>query len=73
MRVTEIKRMIDPDGQPEEEQVRLAAAYGSDENKEWSKYTPWANLEIGINNPAAFGALGKDHEFYVDFTPANQG
>lgn len=42
----------------------------TDENKEWSKWTPSASFEIYINNPAAMDTLAKGHEFYVDFTPA---
>jgi hypothetical protein len=42
--------------------VKLAAVAG-DENKEWSRYTPWGNLEMQIDNPAAMDqfVVGKDY------------
>lgn len=74
MRISQVTQSFNSDGQPESEQVKLRAVYGDDnsENAQWSKYTPSANFEIYINNPDAFGVLRKDHEFYIDFIPANQ-
>jgi hypothetical protein len=73
MRVDEVLRSFDAGGSAIQERVKLRAVYAErGENAQWSKYTPMASFEIHINNPAAFGALTKDHEFYVDFTPATQ-
>lgn len=74
MRVDRVTRSFNAEGEPESEQVRLMAVYSDDpqsENAQWSKWTPSASFEITINNPKAFGTLARDHEFYVDFTPAN--
>lgn len=38
------------------------------ENVSFSKATPWAELNMAINNPAAYPEVGK--AYYVDFTPA---
>lgn len=73
MRVARVTRDIDGDGNVSSEQVKLQAVFGhgDTENAQWSKWTPSANLEITINNPSAYGKLSVDHEFYLDFTPAN--
>lgn len=70
VRVGEVLHAKNPDGSTSSERVKLyAASSGSEENKQWSKFTPVANFELYINNPAAFGKLSSGHEFYVDFTP----
>jgi hypothetical protein len=54
-----------------QEKVKLSAVYGNtEENKNWSKWTPSASFEIYISNPGAIGKLSQGHEFYVDFTSA---
>jgi len=71
VRVAEVLHQKNADGSTQQERVKLSAVYdGSEDNKQWSKWTPCANLEIWINNPDAFGKLSSGHEFYVDFTPA---
>jgi hypothetical protein len=71
MRVQEVTHVKAGDGSTEQERVKLCAVYGNtEENKDWSKWTPSADFAICINNPAAFDKLSKGHEFYVDFTPA---
>jgi len=40
---------------------------GSDENNTYAKFTPTANLEMVINNPALEGKFAVGQEFYVDF------
>jgi len=39
----------------------------SEENKEWSKYTPSGSIELHITNPDAKFEFG---EYYVDFVKA---
>ena len=51
--------------------VRLEAVCdGSDENKNWSKFTPSGHVEMWITNPPAYEAFEAGQEFYIDFTPA---
>ncbi len=72
MRVERVTRDYDQTGQPMNEHVTLQAVYSNDpesENAKWAKWTPSGKLEITINNPNAFGALTREHEFFVDFTP----
>ena len=70
MRVNEVTHLKKADGSTEQERVKLLAVIGNtDENKDWSKWTPSANFDISINNPNAFGKLSTGHEFYVDFIP----
>lgn len=71
MRVSSVKRNINPDGKPESEEIQLNAVYGdTEENKQWSKWTPQGVLSITINNPDAIGKVLNGHEYFVDFTPA---
>ena len=74
MRVSEVTQSMKADGGVESETVKLMAVYGKEgtDNAEWCKWTPCANFSIQINNPAAFNKLSKGHEFYVDFTPADE-
>lgn len=51
------------------EVVRLSAVTG-DDNKPWSQYTPQANVELHITNPAAVAQFKVGGVYYVDFTPA---
>lgn len=69
MKVDEVWISKGADGTVSQERVKLSAVYGdTNENKEWSKWTPSASFEIYINNPTAMGKLSQGHEFYVDFT-----
>lgn len=43
---------------------------GSDENKEFFKWTPTGAIDLGTMNPAAADQFTPGKEFYVDFTPA---
>ncbi len=43
---------------------------GSDENKEFYKYTPSGKLELGTVNEEAAKQFEIGKEYYVDFTPA---
>lgn len=66
MRVTEVAHIKDGSGNTESERVRLNAVYGdTEENKQWSKWTPSAQLDITINNPDAIGKFSSGHEYFV--------
>lgn len=43
---------------------------GLDENNTYARWTPMANFEITINNPALIGKFKPGQKFYVDFTEA---
>jgi hypothetical protein len=43
-------------------------ADGSDEDNTFAKYSPCAQLEITIANPALIGQFNPGETFYVDFT-----
>lgn len=43
---------------------------GSDENREFWKYTPAGKLELVIDNPEAFAQFEKMGEFYVTLEKA---
>jgi hypothetical protein len=48
--------------------VRFAPVSGdSDENKEWSKYTPSGSIEMHITNPAAFDQFEENAEYLLTF------
>jgi hypothetical protein len=42
---------------------------GSDENKNFFKWTPFGKLEMGTINEEALKEFKPGQEFYVDFTP----
>ena len=41
---------------------------GSDENNTFARFSPSAAFDITIANPALFGQLRPNQEYYVDFT-----
>lgn len=44
---------------------------GSDENKEFFKYTPSGSIDLSTINAAAASQFVPGAEMYVDFTPVN--
>jgi hypothetical protein len=42
----------------------------NDENARFTKATPWGDISLGIDNPAAIAQFEVNKEYYVDFTPA---
>jgi hypothetical protein len=71
VQVESVLRSMNSDGSTAYEEEGFRAVYdGSEENKQWSKWTPSANFQLQITNPGAFGKLSSGHEFYIDFTPA---
>lgn len=43
---------------------------GKDENNTYALWTPTADLQMQVNNPALHGKFKIDEEYYVDFTKA---
>lgn len=43
---------------------------GNDEDNTYAKFSPGANLQINIANPALWGQFKVGQKFYVDFTEA---
>jgi hypothetical protein len=41
------------------------------ENARFTTATPWGDIRMAINNPAAMEQFEVNKEYYVDFTPAN--
>jgi len=41
----------------------------NDENARFTKATPWGDIRLGIDNPAAREQFEPNKEYYVDFTP----
>lgn len=72
LRVQSISQQKDDKGAVTLETINLTAVYSpdeSDENHQWSKWTPSASFNMTISNPNAFGKLSSGHEFFVDFIP----
>ncbi|NVM77483.1 hypothetical protein FHW83_003301 [Duganella sp. SG902] len=42
----------------------------SDEDDNFTRWTPSAELTVTVNNPALLGKFKAGDQFYVDFTPA---
>lgn len=76
--VTSVDRTVDHAGNVCAERVKFSAVSksggypedGSDEDNTFAKWSPQANCEIYINNPALHGKYAPGQKFYVDFTPA---
>lgn len=56
--------------QPDAAQIKMQAVTRGEDNKEWAKYTPVANLSMSILNPAAAEQFELGAEYFIDFTPA---
>lgn len=53
-------------------QITLRPVYsGSEENKEFFKYTPAGQVQLSVVNEKAADQFEIGKEYYVDFTPAN--
>lgn len=55
--------------------VKFSTVYESDaskdaENARFTKATPWGEIKLGIDNPAALEQFAPGKSYYVDFTPA---
>lgn len=56
--------------------VKFRTVYETDEaknadpeNVRFTKATPWGEIRLGIDNPAALGQFQPGSDYYVDFTP----
>ncbi len=55
--------------------VTFRTVYETDANKNaenvsFTKATPWGEIKLGIDNPAALSQFEAGKSYYVDFTPA---
>lgn len=41
------------------------------ENARFTQATPWGEIKMGIDNPAALSQFEAGKEYYVDFSPAS--
>jgi hypothetical protein len=54
-------------------EVVLRAVYdGSEENKQYFKWTPNGEIKLGILNESAANIFEPGNEYFVDFTPAKK-
>ena len=56
-------------------QVTFSTVYEPDETKDaenarFTKATPWGDIRMAIDNPAALEQFEMNKHYYVDFTPA---
>lgn len=47
-----------------------AVAADSEDNKDWSQWTPSGKIEMTITNPEAMKGLEVGKAYFIDFTPA---
>lgn len=57
--------------------VKFHTVYEPDETKDaenarFTKATPWGEISLGIDNPAALEQFEVGQEYFVDFTPAKK-
>lgn len=63
---------IEPvEGNADARRVRMQTVYDDTipEDQRFSKATPWGQIEMQIDNPAASAQLEVGKTYYVDFTP----
>ena len=75
MTINSVKSIADSNGDKTQEEIGLNAVYSNEEgsaNKQWSKWTPAASLNMSINNPQAFGKVLPGQFVYVDITPCEK-
>lgn len=46
------------------------AAKSDTENARFTQATPWGEIKLGIDNPAAIEQFAPGKSYYVDFSPA---
>jgi hypothetical protein len=64
-------RVVSNEQSGETVSIRLSPVQsGSEENKEFFKYTPGGEIHLSVVNPAASEQFKIGEEMYVDFTPA---
>lgn len=59
------------DGSVQQEEITFSAVTSDKEgsaNKEWSKWTPFAQLKFQVSNPAVFGKFRPGQFYYADLT-----
>ena len=47
--------------------VRMEAVVRDGENVDWSQWTPWGSIEMGITNPAALEQFEEGAEYTLTF------
>lgn len=54
--------------------AKLRAVVGADseENKSFSRLTPWASLEIQVTNPDSVDFFQPGEQYYLDFSKSEQ-
>jgi hypothetical protein len=75
IRVGNLENNTTSDGAKTQETITCYGVYNSDptsENYSWSKATPALNLNMVINNEAAFGLLEQGKEYYLQFVPVEE-
>lgn len=74
MLVNSVKKSVDGEGNPYQEEVSLSAVYGKEgsANAQWSKWTPSASLSFVISNPDAFGKVLPGQFVFVDLIPTDK-
>lgn len=67
--VNDLLERKDKDGNTMSVIVRMNPSYESGVNRAFFEATPTGNLEMTINNPAAFGFFRPGQKFWLDFSP----
>jgi len=52
--------------------VKFRAVTRDGENVDWSKWTPWGTIQMGISNPEALAAFEVGREYTVDFNQVEE-
>jgi hypothetical protein len=67
--VNSVKKCVDNEGKPTQEEVCLSAVYSNEgANKQWSKWTPSGRFDFTISNPDAMGKLLPGQFVFADLS-----
>lgn len=71
MVINTVKRSCDNDGNIQQEEITASAVYSDKEgsvNKQWSRWTPCAQLSFTVSNPNVFDKLLPGQFYFVELT-----
>lgn len=79
VRVLQVAKLVNEHGTIQSEQIKFTAVGaktytidGKDEDNTYALYTPTAEFNITVNNPALWNTFLPGKKYYVDFTEVSE-
>lgn len=64
-----VDSVVSYEGEAKTVNLRAINDNSTEENRRFTKYTPYGKAEVTIDNPAIIGEFWPGREFYLDFVP----